>query len=113
MSGSLLQTLIGFVVVNIGMILLTGIIVLFSKVMAKSGKKEIQAIEEEKPVEHVLTVSDQSEEVIAAIMACVQAYIQQNGIKSACNIVIRPAVRTSVSAAWSNAGRMENVSRRV
>jgi hypothetical protein len=50
---------------------------------------------------------NEDEEVIAAIMASIDAYLQQNSIKNVCNIVIRPLVRSSASNAWSQTGRIE------
>lgn len=116
MSDSLLQTITGFLVVIIGMLLLTGIIIIFSRIMAKNNVKKVQTVvEENKSFEHVAEILavNEDEEVIAAIMASIDAYLQQNSIKNVCNIVIRPLVRSSASNAWSQTGRIENVSKKV
>ncbi|MFA5341752.1 MAG: OadG family protein [Clostridia bacterium] len=116
MSDSLLQTLTGFLAVIVGMLLLTGIIIVFSMIMGKNNKKKTQTVlVEKKPVEQIIDILDDNddEKVIAAIMASVYAYLQQNNIKNVCNIVIRPLIRTSSSSSWSHSGRMQNSSRNV
>ena len=113
MSDSLLQTITGFLVVIMGMFLLTGIIMIFSKIMYKRSVKNTQTIiEEPEPVEYIAEISSDDNEVIASILASIEAYMQQNNIKNICNIVIKPLIRTSASSSWSQAGRIENVSKK-
>lgn len=115
MSESLLQTLIGFSVVIIGMVLLTGIIILFSKIMEKSTKQKPKVIQQvTEPLEQIANVYAQTddEQEIAAIIACIEVYLQQSSFKGICNIMVKPLVRSSTSSAWSQAGRIDLVNRK-
>ena len=116
MGNALLQTITGFLVVIIGMLILTAVIILFSKLMGKNNTKKAATIEKtEKPVELAAEIYEDlnDEEEIAAVMACIEAYLKQNSIKNVCNIVVRPLVRTVSSSTWSQAGRINLVNKKV
>ncbi|MDD3971191.1 MAG: OadG family protein [Clostridia bacterium] len=116
MGNALLQTITGFLVVIIGMLILTAVIILFSKLMGKNSTNKTVAVKQvEKPVTPVAEIyaDFDDEEEIAAVMACIEAYLQQNSIKNVCNIVVRPLVRTVSSSTWSQAGRINLVNKKV
>ncbi|MDD3092493.1 MAG: OadG family protein [Clostridia bacterium] len=116
MENALLQTITGFLVVIIGMLILTAVIILFSKLMGKNSTNKTAVVKQvEKPVTPVAEIYADSddEEEIAAVLACIETYLQQNNIKNVCKIVVRPLVRTVSSSSWSQAGRMNLVNKKI
>ncbi len=110
MAEAINQAVTGFIVVVLGMFLLTGIIILFSKIMAnnnkKDKKKDVQVVEVEKEnkVLAEIQIESDEEEIVAAILASVYAYIEQEDLKDTYKISVKPLVRTGWNNTWNQVG---------
>ncbi|MFA7672469.1 MAG: hypothetical protein WCY62_01275 [Clostridia bacterium] len=109
MMGNLGQFSILIIIAVLGAMMVT-IIGLLIYLVIKSGKNDYYAASQimgSLGTAANVSIKTDDDEVIAAITAAIEAYMQQNNVNVPYLINVKPFVRNESSNAWNNAARQE------